>query len=46
MLPLRYIGEYFVKYQNINLEIQRTVLSMENVIKEYLEMGVLGLIEH
>jgi hypothetical protein len=31
MLPLRLIGEYCVKYQNIILEIQWTVFSVENV---------------
>jgi hypothetical protein len=30
-LLLRHKEEYFVKYQNIVLEIQWTVLSMENV---------------
>ena len=31
MLPLRHKKEYFVKYQDIVLEIQQTVLSMEKV---------------
>jgi hypothetical protein len=31
MLPLRHNKKYFVKYQNIVLEIQRMVLCMENV---------------
>jgi hypothetical protein len=39
MLPLRHKEEYFVKYQNIVLEIQRTVLCIEND-RRYLEIRV------
>jgi hypothetical protein len=37
MLPLRHKEEYFVKYQNIVLEIQRMVLSMETPVGRYSE---------
>jgi hypothetical protein len=42
-LPLRHIGEYFVKYQNIVLEIQWMVLSMERVSWEIFGDGCVGL---
>jgi hypothetical protein len=40
MLPLRHKEEYFVKYQNIVLEIQQTVLSMDMSVGRYLEIRV------
>ena len=42
MLPLRHKEEYFVKYQNMVLEIQQTVLSMENVSWKIFGDGCVG----
>jgi hypothetical protein len=40
MLLLRHKEEYFVKCQNIVLEIQWTVLSMDASVGRYLEIRV------
>jgi hypothetical protein len=40
MLPLRHKEEYSVKYQNIVLEIQRMVFSMDASVGRYLEIHV------
>jgi hypothetical protein len=42
MLSLRLKEEYFVKYQNIAMEIQQMVLSMENVSWRIFEDGCVG----
>jgi hypothetical protein len=42
MLPLRHKEEYFVKFQNIVIEIQRTVLSMENISWKIFGDGCVG----
>jgi hypothetical protein len=41
MLLLRHIEKYFVKYQNIVLEIQWTVLCMEMSVGRYSEIRVM-----
>ncbi len=42
MLLLRHKEEYFIKYGNIVLEIQQTVLSMENLSWEIFGDGCVG----
>jgi hypothetical protein len=44
MLPLRYISEYFVKYQNMVLENQQMGLSMESVSWKIHGAGCVGSI--
>ncbi len=42
MLQLRHIGKYFFKCQNMVLEIQQLVLSMENVSLGIFRDGYVG----
>ncbi len=42
MLPLRHKEEYFLKYQNIVLEIKQMVLSMDDLSWEIFGDGCVG----